>query len=277
MAKKDRSLTLQVAGQADEIDAEAFLTIFKRTLSALHELNKEASEFGAVNLQWRITAASMSSPFVATLHGVGISPEANELAPRVAEAFVRGIGQLGRSDSPPRWFNEIVLRSTSELTRTFARGITKIEFSSNGDVAVADRTVAENAQRALRKLELEKAKRSGKYVEYSELEGQLKELSELAESDKMVIADDLSGKKTPCYFRSRELEEKARAAWKQRVAVSGEITVDRRTGDPVEVRVDGIRVLGARAALPQIDDLYGIDIAGGVEPSEYVRSLRDGD
>ena len=29
------------------------------------------------------------------------------------------------------------------------------------------------------------------------------------------------------------------------------------------------------AELPQIEQLHGIDITGGVEPSEYVRGLRD--
>lgn len=275
MALTSPTITLRVAGQAGEIDVEAFLAVFKLTIAVLQELNKEASEFGAPNLQWRITAAGMSSPFFATMHGVGISPEANALAPRVVQAFVSGIGQLGQADTCPRLFTESALRSTNHLARTFARGITRIEFSSNGDVAVADQAVAENAERALRKIELENAKRAGRYVEYGELEGQMKELSELAGRDKIVIADDLTGKKTPCYFRGEALEEKARGAWKRRVVVTGEITVDRQTGDPVGVLVDEIRVLGGRSELPQIDDLVGMDISDGLESSEYVRSLRD--
>ncbi|MBI3464997.1 MAG: hypothetical protein HY000_18365 [Planctomycetes bacterium] len=142
---------------------------------------------------------------------------------------------------------------------------------------MATKRIAENAVLALRRIEAEKAKRAGEYVEYIEVEGHLKELSELTGKDKIVIADSLTGKKTLCYFRRPDLETKARGAWKHRVSVSGEATVDRSTGELREMEVDELRILRERSELPQMEDLHGIDITGGMESSEYVRGLRDAD
>jgi hypothetical protein len=188
---------------------------------------------------------------------------------------MHGVRHLDANDSPPPHFNEAALHYTAALIRSFAKGVTGIEFSSNGDRAFATKAVAANAQIAARRMELIRAKQSGQYEEYGSIEGHLKELSEQSGRDRLVIVDALTGKPTRCYIRKRELEKQAGCAWKQRVAVTGNILTDRFTGEAVRVEVDEIRILRDQSSLPQIDDLFGIDITGGVEPADYIRGLRD--
>ena len=87
----------------------------------------------------------------------------------------------------------------------------------------------------------------------------------------------MTGKKTACYFHGEAIEEKVRAGWKHRVVVIGQLQTDKTTGDAEEMRVEDIRILGTRSELPQIDDLLGFDITGGMDSADYVRGLRDDD
>ena len=136
--------------------------------------------------------------------------------------------------------------------------------------------LARNARKAKRVLELERGTRGPTYAEHGTIEGHLRQLESLAgPKDKIVIEDDLTGEKILCYFRGAELEQRVREAWKQRVGVSGEITVDRQSGRPQSVEVEEIVVLRQRAELPQMEDLHGIDITGGLDSAEYIRGLRD--
>ncbi len=113
------------------------------------------------------------------------------------------------------------------------------------------------------------------YREHGAVEGRLRQLETLSgERDKLVIEDDLTGDKIACYFCDAEIERQARNAWKRRVSVSGEITVNRASGNPASVLVEDIRVLRERADLPQMEDLYGIDITHGVESSKYIEGIR---
>jgi hypothetical protein len=103
----------------------------------------------------------------------------------------------------------------------------------------------------------------------------LKDVSEQSARDKIVIVDDLTNKHTACYFRGERIEQKVRDGWKHRVIVTGDITLDATTGQPLEMQVYDIRILPRRDQLPQIDDILGFDITGGVDSVEYVRGLRD--
>lgn len=277
-AKSKDNLTLRLASQRD-IDAEAFLDVFKSTLDILKEINKKVSEHGTANLQWRIVEAGMNSPIFATITGVSTGHTNGEYCPLVVDSFVRGVAHLQDYNTCPPHFTERALLSTSALFRSAARGVTGVEYRVDDVIARATKTVSENANFARRVLEQQRIKRSGKYVEHGTIEGELRELAGLSREDKIVIIDELTGRSIPCYFKSTGLDVIVRQAWKLRVSVSGDITVNRFSGDYERVDVDeqGIRILRQRAELPQMDDFQGIDITGGLESSEYVRGLRDAD
>jgi len=269
------SLTVRLASSRDGVSAEGFLDVLRDTLATLQEIDKSASEFGAVTLDWLVVDTGLHSPLFATLKPQEMAGRTSNHGKRVMKALVQGLIDLDSAPHPPPWFSERSLRLAAGLVRAHAKGVSRIEVSLNGMLAVVNKQVASNANEAAGQLELARLRRSGKSVEYGTIEGQLKELSEQFGRDKIVIVDDLTGYETRCYLHGTELEEKARKYWKHRVGAVGEITTDRSTGDPVEMDVEDIYPLRTRDQLPQIEDIAGIDITGGIESSEYVSSLRD--
>ncbi|MCH7725343.1 MAG: hypothetical protein IH991_02500 [Planctomycetes bacterium] len=275
-ANKKTWVKLQLTGEGvrDDIDAKAFIEVFQTTIEALTAINRESSRHGSENISWRVIDAGHSSPLYMTITGVDPLSRNGDDAADVIEAFVDGLQHLEQSNTCPRRFNERALKCATELVRPFAKGITSIEFTTHKKTARATHEVSRNAHHAISVIEHAKAKQSGQYVDFGTIEGRLDSLETQERRDKVRIVDDLTGVKTLCYFRNDELEEKARKAWKHRVSISGEITIDRYTGDAIKLEVDDIRILRDRKDLPQIEDL-GIDITDGVESSEYVRDLRD--
>lgn len=275
MTKGDDFLTLRVGSLTEGISAQAVVDVFLDTLKILGQINRKASPYGSEGLEWRIVRLAMQSPLEAQLHGVSASDASAALGATVVNAFVSGIRHLATQDTCPRLFNKESLQLTAGLIKVFARGVSKIEFASNGNTAEATHSVSGHANAAIYRLEQDAAKRVGDYVEYGAIEGYLKAVAEQANRDQLVIADSLTGERTKCYFRNAEVEKKVRTAWKHRVRVVGETTVDSDTGDLKQMQVDDITILRSRDELPQIDDLAGIDITQGIESSEYVRDLRD--
>lgn len=271
----DDTLTLQLASGVEDIDAEAFLDVFRNTLEALRAINREVSEHGTSNVAWRIVDTGLNSPIHATITGVTATSQDGDYGPPVIAAFVRGVAQLEKSKDCPQKFNEDALRHTERLLRSATRGVTLIEFRSGSQTCRATRKVSENAIHARRVLEQKRVKDSGTYIEYGSIEGYLKGLEEQSRSDKIIIKDALTGQEIPCYFKGADID--LRKGWKNRVIASGDITVDRLTGEYTRMDVDAIEIMADRSQLPQMSDLDGIDITGGVESSTYIRGLRDGE
>lgn len=276
----DNSITIRLTSLANDVDAEAFLQVLRDSLEALRELNREASELGSANLEWKIHAAGLNSPLFATLIAVDPVKKSlgDELGSRVTSAFVAGLMALDLVASPPPLFNETSLKIVSNLTRSYARGVVKIEYETQSLAVIASKSVAQHAGEAARRIELDRVKSTGKYTEYGTVEGHLKGVeAQAAGRDKIVLVDRLTGQELRCYFRSPEIERKVRDNWKRRVAITGEITIDRFSGEPVEMQVDDLVGLRGRDELPQLEDLQGINITDGIESSEYVRGLRNDD
>ena len=270
-------LRLHVASENRDVNAEAFLTILRTTIDVLKEIDKTSSRFRGENVEWLITDAGKNSPIFAEIGGIGLLKENGQVAEAVIDSFVTGLSHLERNNTCPDNFNERSLDATADLIRSFSKRVTSIEFSTKTCRAALSPQLARNANYARQRLELERGKSGPTYTEHGAVEGRLRQLETLPgqKRDKLVIEDDLTGVKIQCYFRNPEIEAQARDAWKQRVSVTGKITVDRISGEPASVLVEGIRVLRERSELPQMEDLYGIDITHGIESSKYIEGLRN--
>jgi len=270
------SLRVQIESGARDVNAEAFLKVLSTTLDALKELDKHSSRFGGESIEWVIANVGKNSPVFAEISGGGLPQDNVVAAPQVIGDFVSGLAHLEENATCPQHFNERSLDLAADLMRSFSKGVTGIAFAANGTNASVSPRLAQNAKRAKRVLELDRGAFGPTYIEHGTIEGRLRQLESLAGSkDKVVIEDDLTGDKISCYFRGADTETKAREAWKQRVSVSGEITVDRKSGVPRQVDIESIVILRARADLPQMEDLYGLDITQGIDSVDYIRGLRD--
>jgi hypothetical protein len=279
MPAKGDNITVRLVADADGVDADAFVFALEKTIELLKELNKQSSDHGVETIRWRIVAAGMNSPMFATLAGEKIVGRSDDNSEAITNAAVTGLGQLERVDVCPHMFNGKSLKIAAQLSKVYTRaGIQRLEFENSKITVVASTTLSQNANTAIHRLSLTNAKKSLEYVETGTIEGVLTDLSGQAERDKIVVVDELTNRKTPCFFRGEsQLDEQVRESWKHRVAVTGDITFDSFTHEPIEVRVHSIRELRDSSALPQIDDLRGINLTGNVDPADYIRSLRDGE
>ena len=271
-----KRFTLQLEAAEDIIDADAFVLALATALNGLKAVNKELSEFGSENVQWFVVDAGHSSPPFATFAGSSTSQYNGAMGSRSIDAFLDGIEHLENHDTCPPFYNDKALKCAARFADTFARGATGVKLQTDDRIVRATHRVAQHANNAIRRLEHEKLRAAGKYVDFGTIEGHLRDVQEQSRQDKTVIVDDITGDEIPCYT-SDDLEQRVRDGWKHRVSVRGEVTYERPSGRPVKIVAESIRILGDSKSIPRISDLYGIDITGGIDPVDYVRAMRDGD
>jgi hypothetical protein len=222
------------------------------------------SPHGTEIVEWEIAGASMQSPLTIRLRGKESQP--------VIAAIVAGVSLLNSGRSCPPYFTPDALSCVRKLVNhSGIHGVFPTVVAVTLRVPV-ERVAAENAAWAMKSLELMKQTRR----EYGSLRGELRELSTSSRKrDKLVLVDRLTDEETTCYV-DETLDAEIRRAWKRRVEITGRIEVNRTTRKKV-IYVERLRILRERSELPQIENLHGIDLTGGVESSEYVRNLRDDD
>ena len=271
MADDQDWLKLQVGGPGKPVDADAFVSIFQHTIAALKAIDRGFSTYGGETIQWEIVDAGSNSPIYATIQGRGPSPACTRDTGERCEHSCFGDCPVesGQCVSDRLWKGQSQVRGEDRFGRQAASPEAHL-FDPRVETRIT-RVVAVNANQARRALEMGKSR----LVEHGTIEGRLRDLSESYSHDKLGIVDRLTGEVTQCYLRDESLEPAVLKGWKHRVAVTGDITVDRQSGRPVRVMVDDIRILRDRGDLPQIEHLRGIDITNGMEPSEYIRGLRD--
>lgn len=275
MAKNiTKDLKFELGTKDKPVNVVAFLEMFHNTVLALKDIEKEISTSGASRIEWQIVEAGSNSPVFATIQGSVNGDVDKSYCGIVIDSFVEGIKQLNRDDSCPKYFNQQSLSRVSKIVSQSSFYQLRTAFSVNDQTIELKKVAARNAHWAKQCRELG----AQSYIEHGSVEGFLQILSATKKlKDKLSIVDALTEHTTQCYPRDQErLEPKIRESWKRRVVLEGEITVDRHSRLPKKILFDEIRIFPEQKDLPQIDDMRGIDITGGIEPSEYIRGLRDG-
>jgi hypothetical protein len=114
------------------------------------------------------------------------------------------------------------------------------------------------------------------YRECGSLRGTVKiATADRAELDEVFLVDRLSGEETRCHFDDDSFAAKLRDVGNRRVVLAGDIYVDRTTRKPRKIVIRELRIIPPSSELPQLEDLAGIDITGGMDSVEYVRRMRD--
>lgn len=271
MAAQDE-ISLQLGGPQRGISVEGFLRFFENAIAALRELDKESSPYGSETIQWEITEASSKSPITTTIRGRSLVGGNGRHALEVIASFATGVGLLNHSNTRPPRFTKTALKHVKEMATIANRWLLTPVVQTESATVQVESTVAENADWAIKAAELEKPY----YREYGSLSGTLKAVNAVTrKKDHVILVDRLTGDKTLCYVRGQQLESKVREGWKQRVVITGDIFVDRKTRKPRRVKVHDIRILPDQSTLLPVDALTRIEITGGIESAEYVRGLRD--
>ena len=271
--EQEDTLTLDVGDSTNGVSVGDYTDFLQNAVATLQELDKESSQFGSETIDWRIVSVGVGSPLYATIRGRASSPKDEGRAKSIVADFVSGIDQLNRGHKrAPKGFSEPALRHLAKMA-SYVRRLSPTVRSANKRIELNE-DLASNADNAIKVIGVERHR----YKEFGSLRGTLKSVAAVREkTDKVMLLERLSGEEIPCYFHNKDIEDEVRKGWKHRVELTGDIYSDRATGKRNRMVIKEIRILPQRGELPQLEDLRGIDITGGVESSEYVRGLRDDD
>jgi len=115
-------------------------------------------------------------------------------------------------------------------------------------------------------------------AEQATISGTLETVTVHGKKPKFVIYDPLTNSRIDCFISQEELLEEAKAALKpvpSHVSVTGTATYSKQ-GYPTSIVVETLKKLRSRNELPSFKDLEGINFSGDLDPTEYVRRLRNG-
>jgi hypothetical protein len=259
-------LTIRVAGKNEHIAVSSFLDIMQNTLVVLEGITKSLRTSDTNAVEWRIVSASMNSPLAVTIEG-HVDGNPSPVPENVVHACMRGFKQIEESDeSTPQYFNVSMLDAVKKigyvLLNDGVRAVTFVPDDMN--------PVTPTPQFYAHVMQLIPQG----YSEIGSLEGRLEVLS-IHRKNYFAVYDRFTGKRVECTFENADLQ-KAKEAFGRRVNIYGRIRYNRESQpESVSVEPNGIEVIPEQHELPQFADLEGLDITGGVDPAEYVRSLRD--
>ena len=112
------------------------------------------------------------------------------------------------------------------------------------------------------------------YSERTTIDGQLVRV-EGEDPPRFLIALPLTNQLVSCTFGPADAE-RARAAFTSRIEATGTMQTN-SLGQPVGFFVDHFDIIPPAIDLPTLEGLGGVNITDGVDPSEFVRRLREGE
>lgn len=263
--KKSDSLTIVVNGNDAYLPVHSVLRLIVRTIKILHEIEDNISVANpGPRVTWRVSEATMNSPLKLTIYGEPTNRTRD--VRRVVRTYLSGIAMIEETPSLPPHFTDASLRTAQRLSESLENGIRAVTFSSPGKTSVSPtQKVAEHVSDLL-------STRPSEFFETASIEGTA-QMVELFPTLKIKIYGPQSPQGLVCAFSQKDRKAVERAIGK-RVEVSGRLRSD-KDGRPVGMSARSIRMLRSDSSLPTFRDLEGIDITGGVDPTDYVRRLRD--
>ena len=254
-------LTIEVTGRTEFIPVASFLNVVTGTLAILKELDDEMRR-GRKPIRWRISEVHLHSPLSLTID----SDSAEDVGGSrdILRGYMEGFRKIDESaEDIPSYFTETSLEAAKKLVSVLDDEIAKVSFFVPGDKPVTPtQHVAANVDRLISRREL-----------MGSFEGTIEMIS-IHGGLTFNIYHVLTGDRIACSFPEKMLED-VKSSLGERVIVFGKACY--RGRKPVSVKVEQIKHMRPSDELPQFKDLEGVDITGGMDPTEYVRRLRDAD
>lgn len=257
-------LTITIAGKDEDIDVRAFLSVVKNAVSILTDLD-ETSAPDSSRLKWVVTHVSKSSPL--KMRMAGIERGGGSTYRGVVDKFLAGMRSLESGEYKPAEFTDTMMDRALSIVRPLNNSVASVVFSDESSEPIAvTQHVAANVNRF---------RLPDTYAEFSELEGELGQISVHKAPYQFCIYDPLTDKGIPCVFDTEDLE-KVRDALKERIRVTGLITYKRSTDSPMLVAVDDWIRLPKDGELVSIEQLHaaGISLTHGRKSEEVIADLR---
>jgi hypothetical protein len=181
---------------------------------------------------------------------------------------------LEHKASVPPHFTMESIELAHKLSASLNNGVSLVTFSSPGknDVSPTGKVAIHTSALLAIKPQY--------YNEHTSIEGTLQMVS-LYPKPKIKIYSHRLPAGVMCTFPSNPNEKtklinEAKNSIGERVEIYGRLRSD-NSGRPLSMEAKAIRAFRPEHKLPKFKDLEGIDITGGLDPTEFIRRLRDDD
>jgi len=265
-AKQIDELTLEMVGtDPKQLPLESFAKAVTSLNLLLAALDKGKT------VDWKVTEISMNSPMAMTAVAFPVKDRWNPGIVDEANSILRAINEGRAATGFPRQ----AITHARSLARVLSDGVAKIELRSPSRKPVVLRKLRTDETKKI----WHEAQQHDEYKADVELTGILETATTATGVLVFYVRDPLINQRTECDVSDRGLFNQALGAMqkyeKPRVAVYGKtIYVD---GRPSRMKVERLEVLSSPQEHPGFFAVQGIDITGGMEVSDYLRSIRGGD
>lgn len=257
-------ISIEIAGrdEADHLTVKSFLKVAGKTFDILKKLDVNNT------LQWRIERVQMNSP-LELVYAAEPRDEIGAYDSDISEQCLDLFDSLQRGVRPSLRVPVTVFTDAAAVISTMSNGVSRIHLRSK-----SDRVVTPNYERIKSALhELTADKLSDDYHEHTSLEGVLKTSSTHGGSH-LCIYDRITGDAIHCKLGDEMFKELfASSNMNRRVSVTGLAFYKKEK--PVSISVESYEFL------PSLQDVMpdrgpsGLNITGGMDSVEYLRSIRD--
>jgi hypothetical protein len=255
-------MTVVVAPKlSGRLRVSSFLDVAREIIEAIRVLEYAEFDDDRRPSDWFIIDAKVRKDGAFVL---SIEPEtATGLA--AANRYRVGLRMLGRHHAPPAYFTADVLRHTNKAMRLLEDGVSSFDLKTDrGRHVTATRALGERVQSLV----------AEGYEELTTLDGLLHRIEWDELRPRFYIVHALTGSRVRCEFHMNDLEA-AKKALPHRVEVSGLVRYDVK-GVPVSIDVTQFEQIPDDADLPSLEDLRGLNITNGTDPSELIWRVRNG-
>ena len=245
MAVKKNIEKLVLVLDGDRISSMRFLKATENFFAMLRTVGDEAAgQKDALN--WMVSVKKGSLQVIAY-------PEVNRAPKRfirkTVNAIENGIAKLEIKSERPPFFNDHALGNLKELASVITdaeSNVQKIKVRRSHSV----RTISKNTLININEI-LGIARK-----ERGSVEGRVAFISD-RKSLKVYVDDQITGHGVRCIIKKSESEEILISSFRRRVLVTGVVHYA-KNGEPKNIEVDHIRLLGKSEDLPGFDDVIGI-------------------
>lgn len=266
MGKPDDLVALDLAAmdESDKIPLDAFAVIVASVRSMLATLDESLSA------KWRIERLSMNSPGVMEF---GAIARRDRVDPHVADNFMGVFQSLSFGDPPPPRVKPTVLRRGRMVMNTLNNGVGYMKVWSPGRPSVIPPRIGLDSTRAI-----EEAAKIKEFEDWARLEGYLRIIGSASGNRIVHLIDRVTGHPTVCLVSEADFVRGLEAMISSpdhspRVAVAGKTLY--RNNRPEQMKVERLEVFPIQDDKAAFYRVQGIDITGGMDSVDYVRSLRD--
>lgn len=248
---QDSSTTLTVEIDAEELTLARFQALAQSVSGLFREVARQVAETGPEPVRWVISDIHHSALTMEVAPHRAHENVPPDLPDRIADVIASGMGLIEQRAERPPFFSDKALERAKDVAAPVGDDIRAVRIRRKRAGAPLERVTV------TKRLAANVEEIIGAQVEsFGTVEGKLEGLI-VHDRRVFYVWDALTNRRVECSFASRIPLDDVLAAFGKRVGARG-IVRRRKTGEPVSVEANELRVFPAEDELPGLDDVQGI-------------------